>query len=210
MSLTNITNTVRTNLPQEQSDWVNHFLRSIDEPAELSERRKSASPVPVNDSHQTSSTVSTTLAPNNITVSSEPKPRWSSENFRLVSSGASLPLNTDEVNQVTVPPSPNIPFIAHQYPVAAAEELPSPSVQQPTPAAVSASSAPVSPEKTFFEKHNIMKWVIDDQDDGDIPGLGSSTVTSQIAVEDIKLEGTIEVKAPPSSSARYAVQGLII
>merc|ERR1712012_1448751 len=29
-----------------------------------------------------------------------------------------------------------------------------------------------SPEKQFFEEHNIMKWVIDDQDRSDIPGLG--------------------------------------
>merc|ERR1712213_210514 len=34
-------------------------------------------------------------------------------------------------------------------------------------------SAPKSsPEKQFFEEHNIMKWVIDDQDRSDIPGLG--------------------------------------
>jgi len=29
-----------------------------------------------------------------------------------------------------------------------------------------------SPEKQFFEEHNIMKWVIDDHDRSDIPGLG--------------------------------------
>ena len=36
-----------------------------------------------------------------------------------------------------------------------------------------ATTAPeASPEKQFFEEHNIMKWVIDDQDRSDIPGLG--------------------------------------
>ena len=59
-----------------------------------------------------------------------------------------------------------------------------------------------------------MKWVIDDQDDGDIPGLssshsqGSCPVTSQIAVEDLKLEGKNELKACPT--ARYVVYNLIL
>jgi len=35
------------------------------------------------------------------------------------------------------------------------------------------STPPMSPETRFLENHNIMKWVIDDQDEGDIPGLCS-------------------------------------
>merc|ERR1712244_158942 len=35
------------------------------------------------------------------------------------------------------------------------------------------STPPMSPESRFLEKHNIMKWVIDDQDEGDIPGLSA-------------------------------------
>ena len=35
------------------------------------------------------------------------------------------------------------------------------------------STPPMSPETRFLEKHNIMKWVIDDQDEGDIPGLSA-------------------------------------
>ena len=59
-----------------------------------------------------------------------------------------------------------------------------------------------------------MKWVIDDQDDGDIPGLsssqsqGSCPVTSQIAVKDLKPEENTEVKACPT--ARYVVYNLIL
>jgi len=59
-----------------------------------------------------------------------------------------------------------------------------------------------------------MKWVIDDQDDGDIPGLssshsqGSCPVTSRIAVEDLKPEENNEVKA--CSRARYVVCNLIL
>ena len=44
---------------------------------------------------------------------------------------------------------------------------------QALPLQSTAQSPPPSPEKRFFEKHNIMKWVIDDQDNGDIPGLSS-------------------------------------
>merc|ERR1712213_2221 len=40
------------------------------------------------------------------------------------------------------------------------------------------SSPESSPEKQFFEEHNIMKWVIDDQDRSDIPGLGISCPSS--------------------------------
>ena len=36
------------------------------------------------------------------------------------------------------------------------------------------SSPPASPEKQFFEQHNIMKWVIDDGDQSDIPELSHS------------------------------------
>merc|ERR1719336_2545149 len=44
----------------------------------------------------------------------------------------------------------------------------------PSPVIVTSSDkkSPSSPEKQFFEEHNIMKWVIDDQDRSDIPGLG--------------------------------------
>merc|ERR1712213_79941 len=54
----------------------------------------------------------------------------------------------------------------------------------PSPVIVTSSgnkspSAPESsPEKQFFEEHNIMKWVIDDQDRSDIPGLGISCPSS--------------------------------
>merc|ERR1712213_40340 len=54
----------------------------------------------------------------------------------------------------------------------------------PSPVTVTSSvnkspSAPESsPEKQFFEEHNIMKWVIDDQDRSDIPGLGISCPSS--------------------------------
>jgi len=56
-----------------------------------------------------------------------------------------------------------------------------------------------------------MKWVIDDQDDGDIPGLssshsqGSCPVTSQIAVEDLKPEENTEVKACPTARERISL-----
>ena len=51
---------------------------------------------------------------------------------------------------------------------------------QALPLQLTATSPPPSPEKRFFEKHNIMKWVIDDQDDGDIPGLSSDNPTESL------------------------------
>jgi len=181
MSLINLTNKVWTDPAQEQSDWANHFLRSIDDPVGSSDRRESSSPSPVvKQSHHRHSPTSPL---NNITVSTvsrQTKPRWSSENFRLVSSEAS---STDNV---TSPPSL---LFTLQYP---GDLL---SSQQPTPV-VSTSSPPTTPEKIFFEKHNIMKWVIDDQDDGDILGLASSQSQeiSQIALENMKIEADTEVK----------------
>ena len=180
----NLKNKVWAGPPQEESEWVNHLLRSIDEPDGCSERRESSSPV----NHSSSSHL------NNITVSSEIKPRWSSENFRLVSSEASLPLSTETQSQIT---SPHSLLFSLQYP--AAEDLPS--MQQPIPTpAVSTSSPPTTPEKIFFEKHNIMKWVIDDQDDGDVLSLAS--------LENIKLEDNNQVRPPPS--AMYVVQTKIL
>jgi len=49
---------------------------------------------------------------------------------------------------------------------------------------------PSSPEKVFFENHNIMKWVIDDQDISDLPEL------SQQAMNPIKRQ---KVSSPTSS-----------
>ena len=187
MSQINLTNNVWTEPSQEQSDWANHFLRSIEEPPGSSERRKSSSPV--KQSHHSHSTTSPL---NNITVSrvsSQTKPRWSSENFRPVSSEAS---STDNVS------SPPSLLFTLQYPEA--EVLPSSEQPSPTPVKdrglVSTSSPPTTPEKIFFEKHNIMKWVIDDQDDGDILGLTSSQSQeiSEIALENMKLEADTEVK----------------
>jgi len=172
----NLKNKVWAGPPQEESEWVNHLLRSVDEPDGRSERRESSSPV---KHHSSSSHL------NNITVSSEIKPRWSSENFRLVSSEASLPLSTETQSQIT---SPHSLLFSLQYP--AAEDLPS--MQQPIPTpAVSTSSPPTTPEKIFFEKHNIMKWVIDDQDDGDVLSLAS--------LENIQLEDNNQVRSPPSA-----------
>jgi len=172
----NLKNKVWAGPPQEESEWVNHLLRSIDEPDGCSERRESSSPV---KHHSSSSHL------NNITVSSEIKPQWSSENFRLVSSEASLPLSTETQSQIT---SPHSLLFSLQYP--AAEDLPS--MQQPIPTpAVSTSSPPTTPEKIFFEKHNIMKWVIDDQDDGDVLSLAS--------LENIKLKDNNQVRPPPSA-----------
>lgn len=71
----------------------------------------------------------------------------------------------------------------------------------PTAVCIPASSymktPPMSPETRFLENHSIMKWVIDDQDQGDIPGLSglsagisgaspsqiTATVTSQSALD---------------------------
>merc|ERR1712232_195166 len=99
--------------------------------------------------------------------------------------------NTVDV-EVTATQEPSLLFTL-QYP-AVAEDLPS--GQQPTPV-VSSSSPPTTPEKIFFEKHNIMKWVIDDQDDGDILGLVSSKV------ENIKLEAeTSQSEVRPKRTKR--------
>jgi len=249
MSLRNLTNTdYWFHPPQEQTDWVNHFLGSIEETNESLERRESStSAVTMTQSdHRTTSTL------NNITVSGKTPPRWSSKNFRPVTCGASPPLHNirsspptnilsqpttnitsqpttnissqpttnilsqpptnissqpttniasqpttnilsqPTTNIISQPPT-NITFFL-QYP--AAENLPSEEQPIATPA-VSSSSTPTTPEKTFFEKHNIMKWVIDDEDDGDILGLTSS----QVGLENMKLEADDDVRA--STGARY-------
>jgi len=96
----------------------------------------------------------------------------------------------------------------------------------PTAVCIPASSymktPPMSPETRFLEKHNIMKWVIDDQDEGDIPGLPAgisgaplsqitATVTSPSALDSkaeclamasqYKVVDNSEVK--PSQRPRY-------
>merc|ERR1712107_517282 len=48
----------------------------------------------------------------------------------------------------------------------------------PSPVIVTSSVNKSPSEKQFFEEHNIMKWVIDDQDRSDIPGLGISCLSS--------------------------------
>jgi len=228
MSLRNLTNTdYLFDPPKEQTDWVNHFLGSIEEPNGSLERGEfSTSAVPMTQSdHRTTSTL------NNITVSSKTPPRWSSKNFRPVTCEASPPLHnirsspptnitsqppTNVISQPPTnilsqpptnitsqpptnissqPPPTNITFFL-QYP--AAENLPSEEQPIPTPA-MSSSSTPPTPEKTFFEKHNIMKWVIDDEDDGDILGLTSS----QVGLVNMKLEVDDDVRA--STGARYVL-----
>jgi len=84
---------------------------------------------------------------------------------------------------------------------------------------------PMSPETRFLEKHNIMKWVIDDQDEGDIPELSAGiscpsksqitvAVTSQpttesesvtaSSIDNLKVEeNTHEVKSTPRPRKRY-------
>jgi len=67
------------------------------------------------------------------------------------------------VSQVTPPPPPSsISTITTLQPV------------QLFATNIKNSSPPASPEKQFFEQHNIMKWVIDDGDQSDIPELSHS------------------------------------
>jgi len=102
----------------------------------------------------------------------------------------------------------------------------------PTAVCIPASSymktPPMSPETRFLENHSIMKWVIDDQDEGDIPGLSglsagisgaspsqitakiTATVTSQSALDsktesfaqNVKVLENSEVKASPRPRKR--------
>jgi len=70
------------------------------------------------------------------------------------------------VSQVTPPPPPSsISTITTLQPV------------QLFATNIKNSSPPASPEKHFFEQHNIMKWVIDDGDQSDIPELSHSPVS---------------------------------
>merc|ERR1719410_3013454 len=87
----------------------------------------------------------------------------------------------------------------------------------PTAVCIPASSymktPPMSPETRFLEKHNIMKWVIDDQDEGDIPGLSAgisgaspsqitATVTSQSALSSKSHCSTQSLKVAENSEAK--------
>jgi len=70
------------------------------------------------------------------------------------------------VRQVTPPPPPSsISTITTLRPV------------QRFTTNIKNSSPPASPEKQFFEQHNIMKWVIDDGDQSDIPELSHSPLS---------------------------------
>ena len=61
------------------------------------------------------------------------------------------------------------------------------------------SSPPASPEKQFFERHNIMKWVIDDGDQSDIPELSHAPLSVSTARPQSGISGA---PASQSSSSR--------
>lgn len=75
----------------------------------------------------------------------------------------------------------------------------------PTAVSIPASSymktPPMSPETRFLEKHDIMKWVIDDQDEGDIPGLSAGI--SGVSPSQITARVTSQ-SAPDSKTESYA------
>ena len=89
----------------------------------------------------------------------------------------------------------------------------------PIPASSYMKTPPMSPETRFLEKHNIMKWVIDDQDEGDIPGLSAgisgaspsqitATVTSQSALSSKSHSSTQSLKVAENSEEKPSpVQG---
>jgi len=62
--------------------------------------------------------------------------------------------------------------------------------------------SPASPEKVFFDKHNIMKWVIDDQDISDLPEL------SHQAINPVKIEKTSTSPKIVSSTATSSTPSL--
>ena len=75
------------------------------------------------------------------------------------------------------------------------------------PASSYMKTPPMSPETRFLEKHSVLRWVIDDQDEGDIPGLSAgisggplsqptATVTSPPALD-------IKTEVKPSPRPRY-------
>ena len=136
---------------------------------------------------------------------------------------------------ITAPPSTEESFILPQSPPEeVGDSFPSPpstslppdqhfllSVPEgnslPTAVTIPASSymktPPMSPETRFLEKHDIMKWVIDDQDEGDIPGLSAgisggspsqitATVTSQSALDSKTESFAQNVKALQNSEVK--------
>merc|ERR1712107_40455 len=88
------------------------------------------------------------------------------------------------------------------------------SVPSPVIATSSAKKSPSapesSPEKQFFEEHNIMKWVIDDQDRSDIPGLGISCQSSITATNVSSHSSASQVVSSSATSTKPSQQYVMI
>lgn len=95
------------------------------------------------------------------------------------------------VSQVTPPPPSSISTITTLQPV---ELFPTNITKN--------SSPPASPEKQFFERHNIMKWVIDDGDQSDIPELSHAPLSVSAPRPQSGISGA---PAPQSSSCQVRV-----
>ena len=150
-----------------------------------------------------------------LTISpAPPAPPSAEESFILPQSPPEEP-----VDSFTTPPSTSPSLPADQHFLISVPEGNSLPTALPIPASSYMKTPPMSPETRFLEKHSIMKWVIDDQDEGDIPGLSAgisgpsdsqitARVTSQSAphskteteAQNCKVVENSEVK--PSASPR--------
>lgn len=99
------------------------------------------------------------------------------------------PPSSSPVSQVTPPPPPPSSSISTITTLQPAQLFPN------------TTSPPASPEKQFFDRHNIMKWVIDDGDQSDIPELLSHTPLPVSAISSQHSSSRqVSVISSPSSS----------
>ena len=99
------------------------------------------------------------------------------------------PPSSSPVSQVTPPPPPS-------------SSISTITTLQPAQLFPNTTSPPASPEKQFFDRHNIMKWVIDDGDQSDIPELLSHTPLPVSAISSqLSSPRQLSVISSPSSSS---------
>ena len=184
---------------EESSDWRSHFLRAVHGGNEDKSDEEAPPKSPeLENAPVTTPTIieNTEIQEFQVPVCQEATPEWSV----LVASGeaeaawsqladlAPAPLHlvegredpedegicvvsppppaSDESGLLLPPPPPAVlgPEVSVPPPLI-------PAITQPSPPSPASPPAPPSPEKLFFAEHNIMKWVIDDQDQTELPDL---------------------------------------
>jgi len=148
------------------------------------------------------------ITPGGATLTAPPS---TEESFILPQSPPEEPVDSLAVGDSFTSPPVTLPSLSpDQHFLISVPEGNSLATAVPIPASSYMKTPPMSPETRFLEKHNIMKWVIDDQDEGDIPGLSAgaspslitATVTSQSALSSKSQCSTQSLKVAENSEAK--------